>query len=224
MDNDRRIQKDVEDELGWDPSIDEAGIGVAVESGIVSLSGRVRNFVERYRAERAVLRVRGVRGVANDLDVQVAPRPGRTDAQIAAAAATALGLSITIPKDQVKVVVRDGTLTLDGTVEWEYQRKAAARWVRDLEGVKQVINRVTLRPKATAKDVQRKITAAFHRRAQLDAESLQVDVDDTRVTLRGKVSSFEEKRRAEQTAWSAPDITDVRNLLEVQSRVPTAAF
>jgi osmotically-inducible protein OsmY len=224
MDTDRRIQKDVEDELAWDPSIDEAGIGVAVDNGIVSLSGKVVTFGERYRAERATLRVSGVRGVANDLDVQIAPRPGRTDAQIAEAALTALGLSVSIPKNQVKVVVRDGTLTLDGTLDWEYQRLAAARLVRDLEGVKQVINLITLRPRATAKDVQRQITAAFHRSAQLDSDSLKVEVDGPRVTLRGKVSSWEEKRQAEKTAWSAPGITDVRNLLDVQSRVAATAF
>jgi osmotically-inducible protein OsmY len=224
MDNDRRIQRDVEDELAWDPSIDQAGVGVAVDNGIVSLSGKVATYGERYRAERAALRVRGVRAVANDLEVAIAPRAGRTDAQIAAAALTALGLSISIPKDAVKVVVRDGTLTLDGTLDWEYQRLAANRLVRDLEGVKQVINMITLRPKTTAKDLQRQITAAFHRSAQLDAESIRTEVEGTRVTLRGKVSSWEEKRQAEKTAWSAPGITDVRNQLEVQSRVAVTAY
>jgi osmotically-inducible protein OsmY len=224
MDTDRRIQKDVEDELAWDPSIDQAGVGVAVDNGIVSLSGKVTTFGEKYRAERAALGVRGVRGVANDLEVGVAPRPERTDAQIAAAAATALSLSVSIPKDQVKVVVRDGTLTLDGTLDWEYQRLAATRLVRDLKGVRQVVNLITLRPKTTAKDVKGKITAAFHRSAQLDADSMQVEVDGTRVTLRGKVSSWEEKKRAEQTAWSAPGITEVRNQLEVHSRAAVAAF
>jgi osmotically-inducible protein OsmY len=224
MDTDRRIQKDVEDELAWDPSIDEAGVGVSVDNGIVSLTGKVATFGEKYRAERAALRVRGVRGVANDVDVALSPRPGHTDAQIAAAAATALGLSITIPKDQVKVIVRDGILTLDGTVEWEYQRMAAVRLVRDLGGVKQVNNLITLRPKATARDVKAKIAAALHRTAQLDVESIQVEVDGTRVTLRGKVSSWEEKRQTEKTAWSAPGITDVRNLLEVQSRAAVTAF
>jgi osmotically-inducible protein OsmY len=121
-------------------------------------------------------------------------------------------------------VVRDGALTLDGTVDWEYQRLAAARCVRDLEGVKQVLNRITLRTKTTSKDVKGKITAAFHRSAQLDAESIQVDVDGSRVTLRGKVSSWEEKQQAEKTAWSAPGITDVRNQLEVHSRVAATAF
>jgi osmotically-inducible protein OsmY len=224
MDADRRIQKDVEDELAWDPGIDQAGVGVAVDNGIVSLSGTVTTFGERYRAERAALRVRGVRAVANDLDVQVAPRPGRTDAQIASAALTALGLSVTIPRDQVKVLVRDGTLSLDGTVDWEYQRLAATRAVRDLEGVKQVSNQIKLRPTPTSKDVQRQITAAFHRSAQLDAESMKVEVDGTRVTLSGRVSSWEEKRQAEKTAWSAPGITDVRNLLAVESRVAASAF
>jgi osmotically-inducible protein OsmY len=224
MDSDRRIQQDVEDELEWDPSIEQAGVGVAVQNGIVSLSGRVTTFAEKYRAERAVLSVRGVRAVANDLEVAVAPRPGRSDAQIAAAALTALALSVTIPKDQVKVVVRDGAVILDGTVDWEYQRLAATHSVRDLEGVKQVVNLIALRPQVTAGDVRGKITAAFHRSAQLDAESLQVEVDGTRATLRGKVSSWEEKRQAEKTAWSAPGITDVRNLLEVQSRVAVTAF
>jgi osmotically-inducible protein OsmY len=222
MDEGRRIQKDVEDELAWEPSIDEANIGVAVNNGIVTLSGQVVTYGERYRAENAALRVRGVRAVANDLAVEIGPKLQRTDAEIAQSALTAIGLMVSVPKDRIQVVVRNGEVTLEGDVEWDYHRKAAGRAVRDLAGVKKVINLLALKPRVTANDVKRKITAAFHRSAQLDADHVQVEVDGRHVTLRGTVSSWEEKRDAERTAWSAPGVGDVRNLLVIQSPVGAA--
>jgi osmotically-inducible protein OsmY len=222
MDEDRRIQKDVEDELAWEPSIDEANIGVSVNNGIVTLSGQVVTYSERFRTEKAALRVRGVRAVANDLIVEIGPKLQRTDAEIAQSALTAIGLMVSVPKDRIQVVVRDREVTLEGDVEWDYHRKAAGRAVRDLAGVKKVINLLVLKPRITAKDIQKKITAAIHRSAQLDADHVQAEVDGSRVTLRGSVSSWEDKRDAERTAWSAPGVTDVRNLLVIQSRVGAA--
>jgi osmotically-inducible protein OsmY len=222
MDTDLRIRKDVEDELAWEPAIDEANIGVAVDNGIVSLTGEVASYGQKHRAEKAALRVRGVRAVANDLVVEVAPHLRRTDAEVARSALTAIGLMVPLPEDRIKVVVRDGEVTLEGDVEWDYHRKAAARAVRDLAGVKKVNNLITLRPNVAARDLKRKISAAFHRSAQLDAQHVEVEVEESRVILRGTVSSWDEKVRAEQTAWSAPGVTDVRNLLAIHSRIPTA--
>ena len=143
-------------------------------------------------------------------------------AEIARSALTAIGLMVPVPEERIKVVVRSGEITLEGEVEWDYHRRAAARAVRDLAGVKGVVNLIVLRPKSAARDIKRKISAAFHRSAQLDAQSIEVEVEESRVTLRGAVSSWDEKMKAEQTAWSAPGVTDVRNLLAIHSRVPPA--
>jgi osmotically-inducible protein OsmY len=218
MEADLKIRKDVEDELAWEPSVDEAGIGVAVANGIVSLSGKVESYGEKSRAEAAALRVRGVQAVANDLVVDVGVGLQRTDAEVAQAALIAIGLMVAVPQDAIKVVVRDGEVTLEGEVEWDYQREAAARAVRDLAGVKNVHNRIALKPKAAARDLRRQIHAAFHRRAQLDAQQVQVDVEGARVTLKGTVSSWEEKNAAERAAWAFPGVAAVRNQLVIQSR------
>jgi osmotically-inducible protein OsmY len=222
VDKDLQIQKDVEDELAWEPSIDEAGIGVAVASGIVTLYGKVHTHGEKARAEKAALRVRGVLAVADDLEVEVGPKLRRTDAEIAKSALTAIGLIVSIPKDKIKVVVRGGEVTLEGEVDWDYHRRAAARAVQDLAGVKKVINLIVVKPTIAARDLRKKISRAFHRSAQLDAEHVQVEVDGSRVTLLGTVSSWEEKAAAERTAWAAPGVTDVHNLIAIQSRAPAA--
>jgi osmotically-inducible protein OsmY len=220
VDKDRQIQKDVEDELAWEPSIDEAGIGVAVANCIVTLYGKVHTHGEKSRAEKAALGVRSVLAVADDLEVEVGPKLRRTDAEIAQSAVTAIGLMVSVPKDKIKVVVRDGEVTLEGEVEWDYHRKAAASAVQDLAGVKKVMNLIVLKPTIAARELRRKISQAFHRSAQLDAEHVQVEVDGSRVTLLGTVSSWEEKAAAERTAWAAPGVTDVRNIIAIQGRAP----
>jgi osmotically-inducible protein OsmY len=218
MDPDRRIQKDVQAELVWEPSIDQAKIGVAVDNAVVTLSGDVSTFGEKHRAEKAALRVRGVRGVANDLIVETALPHKKTDTEIAESAAFALGLSVSIPDDRIKVIVRDGAVTLEGEVEWDYQRRAAARAVRDLAGIKNIVNMITVRPRVTPRDVKDKISDAFRRSAQFDANQVDVEVSGSRVTLRGTVSSWTERTAAERAAWSAPGVTEVRNMIAIQLR------
>ena len=218
MDTDRRIQEDVREELGWEPSIDEAGLGVAVHDGIVTLTGEVATFGEKHRAEKAAQRVSGVRAIANDLIVKVFAGAQKSDAQIADAAATALALTLSVPGDAVKVVVRNAEVFLEGDVDCEYQRKAAERAVRDLQGIRGVINRLALKPPALG-DIKRRITTALHRNAQIDAEQIAVEVEGGRITLRGKVSSWTEKKQAERAAWAAPGVTSVQNMLSVESRI-----
>lgn len=218
MDTDRKIHKDVEDELVWEPSIDEAKIGVAVDNGVVALSGEVASYGEKHRAEKAALRVRGVRGVANDLTVETALPHKKSDAEIAESALFALGLSISVPRDRIKVVVREGVVTLEGEVDWDYQRLAAARVVRDLAGLKSIVNLISIRATVTPRDVKKKITDAFHRSAQFESDQISVDVSGNRVTLRGTAESWSEKYAAGRAASSAPGVTEVRNLIEVQPR------
>jgi osmotically-inducible protein OsmY len=215
MDANRRLQKDVMDELVWEPSIDEAKIGVAADNGVVTLAGEVSSYGEKYRAEKAALRVKGVRAVANDLTVETALPHKKTDAEIAQSAAFALGLSTFVPHDRVKVVVRNGVVTLEGELEWDYQRQAAARSVRDLAGIEEIVNTITVRPRVTPADVKKKIEEAFKRSALLDAKQTTVQVDGTRVTLRGTVSSWAEKKAAEGAAWAAPGVTEVRNMIGI---------
>ena len=223
MDIDRSIQQDVQEELRWEPSVDEAGIGVSVQDGIVMLTGEVATFGEKHRAEKATQRVRGVRAVANDLTVKLLPTFQKTDGQIAEAALKALELTVSVPREGVKVVVRNGEVFLEGEVDWDYQRKAAQRAIRDLQGVKGVVDRLAVRPRLLSKDLKQKISTAFHRSAQIDAEHVKVEVDGSKVTLRGTVSSWAEKKEAERAVWGAPGVTSVQNLLVIESKV-TALF
>jgi osmotically-inducible protein OsmY len=215
MKTDSELRRDVERELEMEPSIDERRIGVAVLDGIVTLTGEVRSYAEKWQAERTVERVTGVRGVANELVVK--PATERSDVDIARAAADTLKWNVLVPSERIKVRVENGWLTLDGEVEWEYQRRAAERAVRNLPGVKGISNLVVVKPRVQPSDVRRKIEEAFEREAAIDAQHIDVQVNGSEVTLSGRVRSWAERHAAEKAAWSVPGVTAVRNDLTVEA-------
>lgn len=215
MKSDAQLKKDVEAELEWDPTFDAAHVGVSVKDGVVALSGHLDNYAEKLAAERAAQRVEGVKAVAVDIDVRLAPGHQRGDAEIAAAAETALRWHTLVPEDRVKVLVEKGWITLSGEVDWDYQRNHAAKAVRALTGVTGVTNLITLKPQVTPANITHRIQAALQRQAEREAQHIDVVVSGHTVTLKGQVHSWAERNAAQGAAWSAPGITSVINQLRV---------
>jgi osmotically-inducible protein OsmY len=215
MKNDIQLRRDVTDELEWEPSVDATQIGVAVKDGIVTLTGEVTHYAGKLEAERLVKTVAGVKAVANDVQVRVPGISVQNDTEIAEAALNALKWHTSIPSDKVQITVRDGFLTLEGHVDWQFQREAVENAVRFLKGVKGVSNMIKLAEKPKPKDVKAKIEAAFKRNAEVDAGHVQVETQEGKVILKGKVGSWTELSEAERVAWTAPGVTDVDNRLTV---------
>jgi len=214
---DEQIQRSVLEELKWDARIHPNEIGVAVKDGIVTLTGWVDNYTKKWAAEDAAHRVRGVKAVANDIEVRLPNSAERTDADIAAAVTRALEWDAFVPIEKLNVTVAKGWVTLRGEVEWQYQKEDAERAVRRLTGVRGVTNLLTVRPrvKPSSQELKRKIEEALVRSAETDAERITVEVQDNKVILKGTVHSWAERQEAERVAWSAPGVIAVENRITV---------
>jgi osmotically-inducible protein OsmY len=216
MKSDMQLHQDVLAELAWDPRIGRQEIGLAVKEGVVTLTGTVTSYAQKWAAERAAERIIGVRAVANDLTVNLPDGVAQSDTAIAHRVLDSFAWDIEVPERDIKVAVTNGWITLEGQVEWQFQRDAAARAVRNLSGVRGVSNNLTVKPHSvSAYDVSREIKQALERRADRTADKITVDADGGIVTLRGSVPSFGERRAAEGAAWSAPGVSNVRDELFV---------
>lgn len=215
MSGDMQLKQHVEDELRWEPSVEAAEIGVGVKDAVVTLSGHISSFVEKRAAERAVLRIRGVRALANELEVKLLSDSHRSDEDIARTAAAVLNWNPSIPKDRIKIQVSHGWITLEGEVDWHYQRSAAELAVEALMGVKGVVDQVTVKAKPATNEVKTQIEIALKRNAELDARHVGVTIDGNRVILSGTVASMAEKIAAERAAWRAWGVGWVQNDIKV---------
>ncbi len=209
------IKQNVLDALEFDPSVDAAAIGVAVNDGVVSLTGHVCTYSEKIKAEDLAMGIRGVKAIAQEIEVRPIGTNSLADDEIALRVLNAIRWNTSIPPDVVKVKVQNGWITLSGNVEWNFQRDAAARALRDMAGVKGVTNAIVIAPKASPTDIRARIEKALKRQAELDMFNISVAVSDGSVTLDGKVHSLTERRIAEQAVWAAPGIHKVNDRLTV---------
>jgi osmotically-inducible protein OsmY len=215
MRSDSDIKRDVEDELRWDPSVDATDIAVAVKNGVVTLTGFVRNYMDKFEAEAAAKRVAGVVGLANDIEVGLSRADQRPDPEIARDAVAAIKSRLPLSSEHIKVVVDKGWVTLEGQVEWNYQRDEAERAVRRINGVKGVINSIGLEPRARPSEIKQKIEEAFRRSAEVEASRITVEANGSDVVLRGAVRSWAERQEAERAAWAAPGVRKVDNRITI---------
>jgi osmotically-inducible protein OsmY len=214
---DINLKHDVEAELEWDPAVDARKIGVAAEGGVATLTGHVHSYAEKWNAERIAKRVHGVQGVANEIEVQLAGSDHLDDADIVQSALSALGWNFSVPKDRIRVMATKGSLTLEGDVEWQFQKHAAEEAVHYLRGVRGVSNQIVVKPHVQAGDVKSKIEAALKRSAEVDSKHVIIETSDGSVTLRGQVRSWAEHDDALGAAWAAPGVTKVVDHLSISA-------
>jgi osmotically-inducible protein OsmY len=214
---DKEIQKNITDELTWEPSLRNDDIAVGVRDGVVTLGGFVDSYADKSKAERVAGRVKGVKAVADEIEVKLSTGSERADPDLARAALDALQWNISVPHDRIQVKVEKGWLTLDGQVDWYYQKQAAERAVRFLRGVRGVFNLITLSARTTPRDVKKRIKDALHRGVEFDAERITVEVEGNKAILEGMVRSYAELKDATRAARNAPGITEVDNRLAITS-------
>jgi osmotically-inducible protein OsmY len=215
MKSDSEIERDVKEELKWDPDLCADDIAISVKNGVVTLAGFTPSYTDRLEAEKAVKRVAGVHAVANDIEVRLPAIDQRPDPDIARDAVAALKAELPISHDRIKVIVKDGWITLEGAVEWQYQKTTADSAVRKVKGVKGVTNVITVKPKVQPSDLKRKIQEAFKRSAEVDADRITVEANGSEVILKGTVRSWIEREEAERVAWSAPGVSKVEDRIVV---------
>jgi osmotically-inducible protein OsmY len=213
--DDKLLRQRVVDALDWEPAVDAARVGVTVENGIVTLTGHVPNFAQKSAAEELVRRVKGVRGIAEEIRVDIGQTNPYLDDDIARRAVAALDQNVLLPENSILVKVQQGWLTLSGEVQWDYQRSAAVADLRKLRGVTGISNNIVLKPRASSSDVARRIERALERHAHVEAKNIHVQVADGKVTLRGRVPNWADRRLVESAAWSAPGVNSVVDNLQV---------
>ncbi len=213
--SDLTLRQEILDELEWEPSVDAAHIGVAVDNGIATLSGHVSSYTEKLAAERAVTRVKGVTAIAENIEIRYPAAKRTADDQIAKRVVDIINWQVSVPSDRIKVKVEKGWVTLSGEVDWHFQKVDAEKGVRRLSGVMGIANLIGLKPRVEAKDVKKRIEEALKRNAEIEAQNIRVIVQGGKVTLDGKVDSWAERQRVENTVWSAPGVLSVDDRLSV---------
>jgi len=213
--SDKSLRQDIIDELDFEPSIDAANIGVAAEDGIVTLSGHVGSYMEKLKAEELVRHVKGVHGIAQEIEVRYPGDKQTADDEIARRALDIVKWDTSVPADKIQVRVQSGWVSLSGQVDWYYQKAAAESAVRRLHGVKGVNNELTIQPRVQVADLKGRIENAFKRNAEIDAANIRISVSGNKVTLDGKVKSWPERYAAENAAWAAPGVSAVDDRLSV---------